>query len=182
MPRLSHVDPATATGEAKELLDKVEAALGGTPNMFTTLATSPAALEAYLTFSGALDKGALPAAVRAQIAIAVAEANGSGYCLSAHTALGRTAGLGEAELSACRRAESSDPKTDAALKFALAVVASRGEVSGEEIDSARAAGLADGELAEVVANVAVNVFTNYFNHVAQTTIDFPRVEPAAKAA
>ena len=33
----------------------------------------------------------------------------------------------------------------------------------------------DGEIAEIIAHVALNVFTNYFNRAAQTDIDFPLV-------
>ncbi len=42
----------------------------------------------------------------------------------------------------------------------------------------RAAGLTDAEITEVIANVALNVFTNYFNLVAKTELDFPQVKTA----
>lgn len=181
-PRLGAVNPETATGKAKDLLNGVKAKLGLTPNMMRTMANSPAVLEGYLHFSGALSGGALPAGLREQIALAVAEANGCDYCLSAHSALGQMAGLKADQISASRQAVSVDPRVDAALKFAVAVVASRGAVSDEQFAKVRAAGFTEGEVAEVLAHVALNVFTNYFNKAALTVVDFPKVESARKAA
>ncbi|MSR64085.1 MAG: carboxymuconolactone decarboxylase family protein, partial [Planctomycetes bacterium] len=49
----------------------------------------------------------------------------------------------------------------------------RGLVSASDLAAVRAAGFGDDAIAEVVANVALNLFTNYFNHVAGTAVDFP---------
>lgn len=182
MPRLNALDPARATGRARELLDAVKAKLGIVPNMTRTMAASPAVLEGYLGLSGALAGGALPAATREQIALAVAELNACDYCLSAHSALGRLAGLKDDAIAKSRELTASDPKADAVLKFAAAVVREKGAVSDVELADARRAGLTDGELAEVIAHVALNVFTNYFNRAAQTVIDFPRIESARRIA
>jgi uncharacterized peroxidase-related enzyme len=182
MPRLNAVDPARATGKAKDLLAAVKAQLGLTPNMMRTMATSPAVLEGYLSLGTALAGGSLPARLREQIALAVAEANGCDYCLSAHTTLGRLAGLKDDEIARSREAASTDPKTEAVLRFAVAVVAERGNVSDEEFAQVRGAGFSDGEIAEILAHVAINTFTNYFNKAAGTAIDFPRVEAARKSA
>ena len=95
MNRLHPIDPATAEGKAKTLLDGVKASLGSTPNMFRLLAASPATLEAYLSYNRALSHGVLPAKVREQIALVAAETNGCDYCASAHTALGKHAGLSQ---------------------------------------------------------------------------------------
>lgn len=175
-PRLNAVDPATATGKAQTLLAGVTATLGLTPNMMRAMANSPAVLEGYLQFSAALGKGALRAGLREEIALAVAEANSCDYCLSAHSTLGQLAGLQEDQIEASRDARSSDPREDAALKFAVAVVKSKGSVSDTEFARVRAAGFGDGEIAEILAHVAINVFTNYFNKAALTVVDFPRVE------
>jgi uncharacterized peroxidase-related enzyme len=180
MPRLNAVDPARAT--AKDLLAAVKAQLGLTPNMMRTMATSPAVLEGNLSFGTALADGSLPARLREQIALVVAEANGCDYCLSARTALGRLAGLKDDEIARSREGASSDPRTEAVLRFAVAVVAGKGNVSDEEFAQVRGAGFSDGEIAEVLAHVAINTFTNYFNKAAGTLIDFPRVEAARKSA
>ncbi len=175
MPRLNAIDPKAATGRTKELLDGVKAKIGMVPNMMRTYANSPAALEGYLNFSGALAGGLLDAKLREQIALTVADANSCEYCLSAHTAIGKMVGLDENEIVASRQASSGDAKTDAALKFAHQIVIKRGEILDSEIQAVREAGYADGEIVEIVANVALNIFTNYFNHVAQTVVDFPKV-------
>jgi uncharacterized peroxidase-related enzyme len=182
MPRINPVDPNVATGKQKELLDGVKAKLGRVPNLMKTFATSPAALEAYLNFSGSLADGLLDAKLREQIALTVAEANACEYCLSAHTAIGKMVGLGENELVSSRRATSNDPKTEAALQFAHTVVITRGTISDSDFAAVRNAGWSEAEIVEITANVALNIFTNYFNHVAQTVVDFPKVNLAVGSA
>lgn len=178
MSRLNPVDPQAASGKTRELLDTVEKSLGLTPNMMRVMANSPAVLEGYLNFSGALSKGRLSARLREQLALTVAQANTCDYCLSAHTALGKLAGLSEAEINASLQSRADEAKTAAALQFARRIVVSSGEVSDAEVSAVRQAGFDDAEIAELIANVSLNIFTNYFNHIAGTVIDFPRA-PAA---
>jgi uncharacterized peroxidase-related enzyme len=178
MSRLATVDPTTAEGQARTLLGRVERALGVTPNMMRAMASSPAVLDAYLQFSGALSKGLLPAAVQEQIALVAAVENECGYCLAAHTVLGARAGVSEEDLADGRSARASDPKAEAALTFAKQIIATKGFVSDEDLAAVRAAGYGDGEIGEIVAAVALNTFTNYFNSVGQTTLDFPEVRVA----
>jgi len=183
MPRLRAVKTSEAKGKARELLEGVEESLGKAPNIMRTMANSPAVLEAYLAFNSALAKGSLSAKLREQIALAVGEANQCKYCLAAHTALGKMAGLGDAEIEDSRRGASSDGRTNAALGFARKVVRERGWVGDDDVATLRSAGFDDGAIAEIVATVAVNIFTNYLNHVAETAVDFPGVgELQASAA
>ena len=176
MPRIDPIDPQAAEGKARTLLEAVHKKFGMTPNLTATLAQSPAALEGYLGLSGALAAGSLGAKLREQIAVAVAGASGCGYCASAHTAIGKSVGLPDEELGANLRGSASDPTAQAALDFALAVVEHRGWVSDDDLRRVRDAGFGDGEITEIVANVAQNLFTNYFNHIARTEVDFPPVE------
>ncbi len=175
MQRISAVDPATTTGKTKQLLDGVQAKLGLTPNMMKTMATAPAVLEAYLNFAGNLSTGKLDAKFREQLALAVAQANSCEYCLSAHSALGSLAGLTATDIRSSREAHSPDAKRDAGLRFAQTLVVERGAVSDQAIAAVKAAGYSEAEIAEIVAHVALNTFTNYFNIVARTVVDFPRV-------
>lgn len=175
MSRMTTVDPVTATGKTKELLDAVKAKMGKVPNLIRTMAHSTAAVEAYLNLSGALAGGVLTAKQREQIALAAAQANGCEYCLSAHTMLGKMNGLGEGEIAAARQGAAADPKSAAILQFALQVINQRGAVSDAAVNQAFQAGLTEGEIAEIVANVALNTYTNYLNNVARTEVDFPRV-------
>lgn len=181
-PRIPAIDPLGVTGPVAGLFSAVKAKLGVVPNLMRTFAQSPAVFEGYLGFTGALAKGVLPARLREQLALAIAEANGCDYCLSAHSLLGKGAGLTPEAIEAARRGEAADPKAGALLQFAREVVATRGAVSDEALATARAAGATDAELVEVVAHVAANVLTNYTNNVARTVIDFPRAKPLAAVA
>ena len=176
MSRIDPIDPATATGDVVAPLDTMARAFGGrAPNLFTTAAHSPAAAAAMVSFFGHMGKASLGAKTGELIALAVAQANECGYCLSAHTAIGAMHGLTPDELLSARDVESADPKVRALLELAVAVNQSRGHIDDAEFAAARAAGLGDADIVETVAFVALNVFTNYLNSVAQTTIDFPEV-------
>ncbi len=177
MSRIPQINPESATGQAKTLLDAVKSQLGLVPNMTRAMANSPAVLDGYLSLSGALSKGNLSGKLREQIALTVGEVNGCDYCLAAHSTIGKMVGLTAEQIMDSRRGTAVDPKTDALVKFARRVVSERGRVSDLDLADARLAGLDDAALTEVVANVALNLFTNYFNHVAQTDIDFPKAEP-----
>ena len=181
MTRLQAIDPETATGPAKQLLDGVQKKLGFTPNIMRTMANSPAVLQGYLNFSNALGKGSLSPKLREQIALVVAQDNQCEYCLAAHSAIGRTVGLSEEAIRDSRRGESPDGKEAAILEFASTLVVNRGWVTDKELAKLHKAGVTEGEIAEIIANVGLTLFTNYFNHVAQTEIDFPEVEELAVA-
>lgn len=179
LPTPATIDAAPAA--ARPMLEGVKRQLGTVPNLFRLVATSPAALEGYVGLSAALGKGTLPAATRERIALAVAEMNGCGYCLAAHSYLGRhVAHLDDAELAANRRGTSLDPTAAAAVRFAAAVVRERGHVSDAELQAVRGAGYDAAQVIEIVLHVALNTWTNYVNVVAGTEIDFPAV--AAHAA
>lgn len=173
MQRIKAIDPQTARGKVKELLDAVQAKLGLTPNIVRTMAASPAVLEAYLNFGGAVAKGALSAKLREQIALIVGETNQCGYCLAAHTAIGSQVGLTEEAIVGARRGIAGNSRDAAILQFAREMVKARGALTDEDLNHLRGVGVSDGEIAEIVANVALNLFTNYFNHVAGTVVDFP---------
>lgn len=179
MQILNSIDPASTTGKTKQIFDGLQKSLGTVPNLLRVLANSPAALNAYVSFSGALAEGRLPAKTREQIAIAVANANSCDYCLSAHTALGKLAGLAADDLTRAQSADAQDAKIAAALRFAVKVVRERGKLPSSDVDALRSAGFTDGEVAEIVGAVALNIFTNYFNHIAGTEIDFPVVHSSA---
>ena len=182
MPRIQPVDQKTADTATAELLGSVKKKLGTVPNIVATMANSPAVATAYLGFSQALSAGRLDARLREQIALVVGETNGCDYCVAAHTALGKRAGLTEAETRDARRATSQRGKESVALEFARKVVQDRGVVEDSDVDQLRQAGYTDGEIGEVVASVALNIFTNYFNHVAGTDVDFPAVPSLAAAS
>ena len=176
MPRLNTIDPATATGDAKDLLDGVQKKIVMTPNIFRTMANAPAVLMAHLAFGDALSGGSFDAQSREAFSLTVAGANSCEYCTSAHAAVSKSLKVDDEEIQRRFHGHSSDPKLDAALVFARKIVKKRGFVSDGDIANVRAAGHDDGAIAEIVANVATNTFTNYFNHVAETEVDFPQVD------
>lgn len=175
MSRFQTFDPNTATGKSKDLLTAIHTKLGRDLNMAGVMANSPAVLEGYLNFSGALSGGQLSAKLREQIALITAQENHCNYCLSAHSAIGEMAGLNHDQVVASREAKGQDDKTTAALTFAKRVLDTKGQVTESDLSTVRAAGYSDGEIAEIIAHVALNVFTNYFNIATEVDIDFPKV-------
>ncbi len=182
MQRIPALDPATAPAAIAQTLNAVKAKLGLVPNLIKTMARAPSVLNSYLAFSGAVGEGRLPAMLRERIALVTAQTNGCDYCASAHQALGKMAGLSADEITRGFAGDSADPKAKAALTFAKAVLAKRGQVSDAELAAVKAAGYSEDEVLEIVANVVLNIFTNYVNNVADTDIDFPRVSLSRAAA
>lgn len=182
MPRIVAIDPAAASGRAKELLDAVRGKLGMVPNVMRTMANQPAVLDAYLKFGEALSQGSFDIRMREAIALAVAGANACDYCASAHSAISRGLKVDPAEIDSRLVGRSSDPSLAAALAFSRAVVEKRGEISEDDLAAVRSAGHDDAAIVEIVANVALNTLTNYLNHIARTEIDFPAVAVRRVAA
>jgi uncharacterized peroxidase-related enzyme len=165
---------AAAPAAAQPMLEAVNKQLGMVPNLFRLIANSPAALEGYLGLSGALGKGTLAAQTRERVALAVAEINRCGYCLAAHSYLGKSlAKLDDAEILANRKGGSTDAKADAAVRFAVQVTQARGHIRDVDLQAVKAAGYDDAQIVEIVVHVALNTLTNYINSVGQTEIDFP---------
>lgn len=173
MNRMPAIDPSTATGHIKELLDVTNKQLGRVPNLYKTMANSPAALDGYLKFRGALSEGVLSAKMKERVALLTAAINQCGYCVSAHTMRGGKVGLSAEELVATQHSQASDPKDHAALLLVSALLNKRGKFDDEDFQKIKAAGLTDEEIGEIVAHTALNVFSNFFNHVAEPELDFP---------
>jgi AhpD family alkylhydroperoxidase len=148
-------------------------------NMLETMEQSPCVLEGYLQFSRALTDGQLDTRMRERIALTVAQATLCEYSLAQHTFRARGLGLTDDEIIASRQARDADAKIAAALRFARDLIA---DGSGYSTVELKHAGYSGAEIIEIVANVGVNVFESYFNLVAKTEVDFPRVPLNAKAA
>jgi len=175
MSRIPTLDPATAPASVAATLAAVQAKLGMVPNLLKTMAQSPVVLDSYVAFSGAAANGRLSGKLREQIALLTAGNNGCEYCASAHSMLGKLAGLDEGEIRGAFAGRSADAKAAAALTFAKAVLTSHGKVGDADLAAVRAAGFDDGEILEITGNVVLNILTNFVNNVADTAIDFPRV-------
>lgn len=180
MSRIELVNVTQAQGETAQLLQQINGAFGVVPNMFRAVANSPAALRSMWGAFGALGGGTLGALLGEQIAVAIADRNDCEYCLAAHTALGRKAGASAQQMASAQAGESNDPKTAAALKFALAVLEKRAQVGDADMAGVRQAGFNDAEIVEIMAHVALNLFTNYVNVAFKVPLDFPGVKLRAK--
>lgn len=173
MTRITSIDPTTAHGRTKELLDATKAQLGRIPNLYGSMAQSPAALDGYLAFRSALGKGVLSIPMRERIALLTAAINDCGYCVSAHTFRGAKVGLSASDLAATQKGQSEDPKNAAALQFVDTLLQQHGLISDEDFTLIKSHGWSDEEIGEMIAHVALNVFSNYYNHVAMPVLDFP---------
>ncbi len=176
MNRVPLIDRANTSTDRKALLDQIHGAFGATPNMFRAVANSPAALKSMWGSFGALGAGTLGAKLSEQIAVAVADRNACEYCLAAHTVLGKNAGASAEEMAAAQVGESSDSKTQAALRFALKLVNDRAQVSDADVQRLREVGFSDEAVVEILAHVALNLFTNYVNVAFAVPVDFPVVK------
>ena len=177
MPRLNVVKPEQATGQTKELYDAIKRAVGGVPNIYQGVGNSAPALEGVLHIGEVLRKGQLTTAEIEAVKLVVSEAYGCTYCLAAHTLLGKKAGLTQEQTISIRRGASPDPKVGALVKFVNAAIQPKGRISDEDLHAVKAAGYNDAQITEILLVVAQTVFTNLFNRVHQTPLDFP---PAAK--
>ena len=167
------IDPQTATGAAKELLDSTLKQLGRVPNLYRAMANSPKALGAYLEFRGALQGGLLDSAMCERIALLTAQLNDCDYCVAAHNFRGGKIGLSAQDLADTRLAQSSAPKIHAALVFVAELVRSKGAVAVSTHEAVLQTGWSPSEIGEMVAHVALNVFSNYFKQIANPALDFP---------
>jgi uncharacterized peroxidase-related enzyme len=183
MSRIPPTASIEASPEAAQTgLKAVNGKFGSVPNLFRVLANAPAALDGYLGFSGALGAGVLDLKTREAIALTVAEANGCGYCLAAHSYIAANmAKIGADDIAKARAGRASDAKTNAALVFAKKIVEARGHVSEGDLAAVRGAGFDNAAILEIVAHVALNTLTNYVNEVAATPVDFPAVKPGIAA-
>ena len=174
------IDPVkleAATDDQKKVLDGIQAKMGKIPNSYATMAHSPTTLHAMLAYGMGLKKGVLTPKEIESIALAVGQNNACDYCVAAHTVIGKMAGLTEQETIEARQGISQDPKMDALLELAVEISEKKGRPLGKVVEAFKAAGYSDGALIEVIAWVAYNAFTNYFNHIAQTESDFPAPPP-----
>lgn len=177
MQRIRSVEPKTAQGRTRELLETVERAFGVIPNAATVMANSPAVLDSFLAFSTAMGGAKIGPKLHNQVKLTASETNACDYCTAALSAVAPSAGLSAADVLAGRTRNAEDPRTRAALAFAHDVLEGRGKVSGQQLAAVRDAGYDDAEVVEIVASVVLGCFTNFLNNVAATSLDFPKAEP-----
>lgn len=181
MQRIDPLNIDTSDETVAELFRAIRTKMGGVPNIMKTMARSPAALEAYLGFSGAIEAGRFSAGQRELVALATAGENSCDYCASAHSALGQMAGLEQSDMQQVIAGGDLSGQDGALVTLTRKIVSERGVLSDHDIEQFCGEGFDHGHLVELIALVALNLFTNYFNHIAATEIDFP-VVPTRSAA
>lgn len=167
--------------ETQGIFDALKQKVGMVPNLYATIGNSHKGLVSLLTLGDNLDGGEFSAKEGEAIALAVGESNACTYCLSAHTAIGKMVGFSEDETVKLRTGETEDAKLAALTQLAKSITEKRGFADQALIDNFFAAGYNKAALVELVGHVVKNTFTNYINHLADTTVDFPVVNPLAEA-
>jgi uncharacterized peroxidase-related enzyme len=155
---------------------------GRVPNLGAVLALSLPLTRAVLAFDAALSQGEFSGAVAEQRAIAVSQENRCAYCLAAHSAAARAYGLAANDIAAARKAQASDPKATAALRFAQQLIRTRGHVGENELAAVRAAGWHDTDIVEIVGHALSTTLSNYLHHLSDVSIDYPAVAFASDDA
>lgn len=176
MSRINVVTLKSANAEQKVLLEAIQSQLGMIPNFLKVFANSPAALRAFLGLHGIAGEGSLDEATRERIALTLAQQNACEYCLSAHTAIGRKAGLNGDEIDANRAGSSQDAKAAVAVKFARTLIDRKGDASTAELLELRSAGYSESDIVEIITHAGMNFLTNMLGKASRVEIDFPRVE------
>lgn len=175
MSRITTITNEIANAEQKELLNAIQSQLGIVPNFLRVFANSPAALRAFLGLHVIANEGSLEPQTRERIALALAQQNACEYCLSAHTAIGKKAGLNSEEITANRAGSSQDAKAAVAVKLARSLAEHTGEITTAELIDARKAGYSDADIVEIITHVGLNILTNILGKASRLEIDFPKV-------
>ncbi len=176
MSHVQLINLKETSGTRHAILNDINTAFGTTPNMFRAVANSTAALNSMWSAFAALGNGVIPAKLGEQIAVAIANQNQCEYCLAAHTVLGQKAGASAAEMAAAQSGHSHDVKTDAALKFVLKIVSQRAQINRDDVETLRSHGYDDEHIVEIMAHVALNLYTNYINVALDVPVDFPKIK------
>lgn len=173
METLRGIDPEDATGKTRDLFAAASERLGGVPNMLRIMGRSPDLLGAYLDLNRGIVRLAVPERLRILLAATIADATGCGYGVSFARAFAERGGVPAADFESAQRAEATDPKTAAALRFAAKAIDERGHLPASDVETLREAGFGDREIVEIIGLVGVNLLRNYFNLLAGTPRDFP---------
>lgn len=170
---------ANATGDTADVYARVRKIAGGNvPNLFAALGhLAPATLNAALDAEGALASSSLSKRDLETIKLLVSEQTGCDYCVAAHVMLGKMTGLSPEALKQIRAGQpTGDAKRDALIRFVRTLQTTRGTIGDNELAAVRAAGYGDTQLAEISLAIAMTIFTNTFNRINDTDVDFPAVD------
>jgi uncharacterized peroxidase-related enzyme len=177
MSRLSTPNLEADVGPSGQVYGQIKKAIGSVPNAYWAIAAhGPAALKAVLAADAVLAAGSLPARDREVIKLVISDAAGCDYCVAAHNHLAKLAGVKPEVLKQIREGQpTGDAKRDALVSFVRKLARSSGTVTDEDFAAIKAAGYSDAQLVEISLAFSTIVFTNIFNRINDTEIDFPAV-------
>ena len=175
MSRVSVPSLESATGPTAEIYGQIKKAVGSVPNTFAAIgAHGPAALRAVLAADAVLAAGSLTKRDQETIKLVISGVAGCDYCVAAHSMLGKLAGLKSEVLNQIRDGKpTGDAKRDALIRFVRTLAETSGTVSDDDFAAIKAAGYTDDQLVDISLAFATTVFTNVFNRINDTDIDFP---------
>jgi uncharacterized peroxidase-related enzyme len=167
----------SATGQTAEVYARIKKAAGGVPNTYAAIgALGPAALQAVLNADGVLAAGALSRQEQEIIKLVASVGAGCDYCVAAHSLLGKMAGVPQDALKQLRDGGSTgDAKRDALARFVRVLANTSGTIDEAEFTAIKHAGYTDRQLVEISLAIAITAFTNIFNRINDTAVDFPAV-------
>jgi uncharacterized peroxidase-related enzyme len=177
MSRLPVPNLESDTGPSGQVYAQIKKATGSVPKTFAAIAAhGPAALKSVLAADAVLAGGTLTKRDQEVIKLAISAAAGCDYCVAAHNYFAQLAGVKPDALKQIREGQpTGDAKRDALVRFVRKLAQTSGTVSDEDFAAIKAAGYADVQLVEISLAFATTVFTNVFNRINDTEIDFPAV-------
>lgn len=174
------VEADQAQADVQKLYQSIQSKMHMVPNIFKYMGNSGTALQGFLALSEAANQAKLPGKLKEKIALTVGQANGCQYCLAAHTMLAKFSGIADAEIMKARNASAEDGKEQAILNFTKQVVEKKAHIDDADRTALIKAGVTEHEFVDIILVIMVNMFTNYFNLIANTKIDFPQAPALTK--
>ncbi|WP_438871708.1 carboxymuconolactone decarboxylase family protein [Pedobacter panaciterrae] len=172
VPKREEVSPGS-----QQMFDQIQSSLGKVPNLYATIGYSESALRGFLAFDSAMATSVFSPKEKEAIALVVSQANSCDYCLAAHTMLARKNGFEKQDILEIRKGKISDPKINALLELARTITVDKGQFGDEALDAFFQVGYDHAALIELIALIALRVFTNYVYAATNIPIDFPLAEP-----
>ena len=172
MPTFTLHTHETAPPAARDAMAAVTRKFGFLPNLIREMAEAPSTVKGYLGLGELLEQTSLSPVEQQLVLASVSLANTCEYCVAAHSAGLRQAGLPPSEVDALRGQRSlADPQLEALRSFTIEVVETRGRPSPEVLDAFRTAGYGNRQMLEVILAIGMKTISNYVNHLADTPLD-----------
>ena len=163
---------SSAPADSKSTLEAMQKAFGFIPNMFATIAESPAAVNGYVALENVLAKGTLSSAERQLLLTTISSENGCLYCTAAHSTLAGALKADETSVAEARgESVPSATRTGALVAFTREVIRERGQISADALQRFFDAGFTKAQALEVVANIGLKTISNFIDGFAHVQLD-----------